>query len=365
MAATTCAKISAGEPARVPPAPRVLPDLATLDDQELLGIARSLPPASPRRDAARELLVSRHRRLVWLCVQRYRRGPEPAEDLMQVGYIGLLKAINNFDPAFGRTLAAYAQPCITGEIKRHFRDKRWQVHVHRSLKELVLQTREATLQLTQELGRTPADSDLARHLGVRTSDIRAARGAELALQPSSLDARAPGAVSLADLLGTEDRQLEHLLDLHAVTTHWGELPAREQKILVLRFGGEMTQTQIAAQLGISQMHVSRLLAHALGHLRSRLLDLETSAFGQPRPARQPSKKARTSGQSTAGPAGTPEPQPARTHIPGPTETTAPEQPRPDRARLNSRTGPPPLIRSVRGDPGGREAAASISASAPS
>ena len=155
MAATTCAKVSAGEPARVPPAPRVLPDLATLDDQELLGIARSLPSASPRRAAARELLVSRHRRLVWLCVQRYRRGPEPTEDLMQVGYIGLLKAINNFDPAFGRTLATYAQPCITGEIKRHFRDKRWQIHVHRSLKELVLQTREATLQLTQELGRTP------------------------------------------------------------------------------------------------------------------------------------------------------------------------------------------------------------------
>ncbi len=272
MAATTCAEVSAGEPARAPPAPRVLPDLATLDAQELLGIARSLPSASPRRDAARELLVRRHRRLVWLCVQRYRRGPEPAEDL---------KAINNFDPAFGGTLATYAQPCITGEIKRHFRDKRWQIHVHRSLKELVLQTREATLQLTQELGRTPADSDLARHLGVSTADIRAARGAELALQPSSLDVRASGALSLADLLGTEDRQLEHMLDLQAVATHWGELPSREQKILLLRFGGDMTQAQIAAQLGISQMHVSRLLAHALGHLRSRLLDLETSASGQP------------------------------------------------------------------------------------
>jgi RNA polymerase sigma-B factor len=260
----------------------VLPDLATLDDQELLGIAQSLPSASQRRAAARELLVSRHRRLVWLCVQRYRRGPEPAEDLMQVGYVGLLKAINNFDPAFGRTLATYAQPCITGEIKRHFRDKRWQVHVHRSLKELVLQTREATLQLTQELGRTPADSDLARHLGVSTADIQDARRAELALQPSSLDATAPGALSLADLLGTEDRQLENMLDLQAVASHWGELPSREQKILLLRFGGDMTQAQIAAQLGISQMHVSRLLAHALGHLRSRLLGLETSASSLPR-----------------------------------------------------------------------------------
>jgi RNA polymerase sigma-B factor len=324
VAATTCAEVSAGEPARAPPAPRVLPDLATLDDQELLGIARSLPSASPRRDAARELLVRRHRRLVWLCVQRYRRGPEPAEDLMQVGYVGLLKAINNFDPAFGRTLATYAEPCITGEIKRHFRDKRWQVHVHRSLKELVLQTRQATLQLTQELGRTPADSDLARHLGVSTADIRGARMAELALQPSSLDVRASGALSLADQLGTEDRQLEHMLDLQAVATHWGELPSREQKILLLRFGRDMAQAQIAAQLGISQMHVSRLLAHALGHLRSRLLGLETSASGPPRPARQPGKNARTSGQSTTGPAATPEPQPARTHI--------------TRARRNDRAG---------------------------
>ena len=292
MAAITCVDVSAGEPVRVPPAPRVLPDLATLDDQELLGIAQSLPPASQRRDAARELLVSRHRRLVWLCVQRYRRGPEPTEDLMQVGYVGLLKAINNFDPAFGRTLATYAQPCITGEIKRHFRDKRWQIHVQRSLKELVLQTREATLQLTQELGRTPADSDLARHLGVSTDDIQDARRAELALQPSSLYAQAPGARSLADLLGTEDRQLEHMLDLWAVATHWGELPSREQKILLLRFRGDMTQAQIARQLGISQMHVSRLLAHALGHLRSRVLGLETSASGQPRPAPQPGNKKR-------------------------------------------------------------------------
>jgi DNA-binding CsgD family transcriptional regulator len=98
-----------------------------------------------------------------------------------------------------------------------------------------------------------------------------------------------------------------MLDLQAVATHWGELPSREQKILVLRFGGDMTQAQIAAQLGISQRHVSRLLAHALGHLRSRLLGLETSASGLPRRAPQPGKTARTTGQSTAGPAGTRQP----------------------------------------------------------
>ena len=134
MAAISSKTASAAESVLVlPPAERrILEDLAVLDDRQLLGIVRTLPRSSERRAAACDLLVSRHRNVVWSCVQRFRRGPEPAEDLMQVGYVGLLKAINNFDPAFGRGLVAYAWPCITGEIKRHFRDKRWQVHVTRS-----------------------------------------------------------------------------------------------------------------------------------------------------------------------------------------------------------------------------------------
>src|SRR5260370_23437613 len=113
-----------------PPAPagRMLKDLGRLDDRQLLRIVQSLPRASGRRAAACELLVSRHRNLVRSCVQRYKRSPEPAEDLMQVGYVGLLKAINNFDPALGGSLAAYAQPSISGEIQRHFRNKRCQWH---------------------------------------------------------------------------------------------------------------------------------------------------------------------------------------------------------------------------------------------
>jgi RNA polymerase sigma-B factor len=248
--------------------------LAGLEDHELLGVLRSLPRASERRAAACELLVSRHRRLVWLCVQRYRNSPEPAEDLMQVGYIGLLKAINNFDPAFGGSLATYAQPCITGELKRHFRDKRWQIHVKRSVKELILEAREATWQLTQDLGRVPTESDLAQHLGVGGVDLREAQRAEMAFQPSSLDAPVggeSGTASLADRLGEEDPGMEHVLGIRSVAAHWGELPRRERQILVMRFYGDMTQAQIGQKLGISQMHVSRLLAHALGYLRSRLL----------------------------------------------------------------------------------------------
>jgi RNA polymerase sigma-B factor len=252
-------------------------DLARLDDQELLGIVRLLPRASERRLAACELLVTRYQGLVWSCVRRYVRSPELAEDLVQVGYVGLLKAINNFDPAICPNLATYAQPCISGEIKRHFRDKRWQIHVKRSVQELMLQARAATGPLAQELGRTPTESDLAKHLRVSVTDLRLAQRAELAFQPSSLDAPMagqPGLSTLADFLGEEDPGLEHMLTMQAVATHWGELTPREQEILLMCFRGGMTQTEIGRRLQISQMHVSRLRAHALGHLRSRLLDLE-------------------------------------------------------------------------------------------
>jgi RNA polymerase sigma-B factor len=255
-------------------------NLTGLDDLELLRIVGSLPRSSARRAAAFELLIGRYGYVVSSCVQRYRRSPEPTEDLMQAGFVGLIRAINNFDPAFGHGLSSYAWPCVLGELKRHFRDKRWQVHVERPLQELVLRMREETGRLAQQLGHTPADAELARHLGVRDAEIRAARRAELVLLPRSLDEPAggrAGAATLADLIGGEDPRLEQMLGMRAVAAHWGELPLREQKILVLRFYGGMTQAQIGQQLGISQMHVSRLLAGTLGYLRSRLLDLPEHA----------------------------------------------------------------------------------------
>ena len=275
--------VSGGDPRQAPPAraDRMRQDLAGLADRELLGIVRSVPPGSEPGDAACELLVSRHRHLVRSEVRRYARSPEPAEDLMQVGYVGLLKAVRNFDPGVGGSLAAFARPCISGEIKRHFRDKRWQVHVKRSVKELILEVREATGQLTQDLGRVPSESDLAGHLGVSGDDLRDARRAEMAFQPFSLDAPLvgqPGTASLADLLGEEDPRMERMLGILAVAAHWGELPQREQRILVMRFYDEMTQVQIGEKLGISQMHVSRLLAHALEYLRPRLLGLQERRY---------------------------------------------------------------------------------------
>jgi RNA polymerase sigma-70 factor (sigma-B/F/G subfamily) len=249
-------------------------ELAGLDDRALLAIVGTLPLASARRAAACEVLVVRYRPLVRSCVWPYRHSPEPADDLMQVGYIGLLKAISNFDPAICGNLAAYARPCITGELKRHFRDKRWQVHVKRSVQDLALEIRKTTWLLAQELGRTPSDADLARCLGVSEDEVRRAHVATLALQPGSLDAPVAGphgVHTLADLLGQQDPQLERMLGMHAVAAHWGELPQREQEILLMDFRSNMTQTQIGRQLGISQMHVSRLRTRALGYLRSCLL----------------------------------------------------------------------------------------------
>jgi RNA polymerase sigma-B factor len=249
-------------------------------DGELLQLVQSLPAASSRRSAACELLIQRYRGLVRACVNRYRRSPEPTEDLMQVGYLGLVKAINNFDPSFGRNLAAYAQPCISGELKRYFRDKRWQVHVERPVQERLLEVRRATREVAQQEGHQPSHADLAESVGCSEAEVREALQADLMMQPASLDAplaEAPDAPTLGDALGQDDPAMEHMLAMESVQAHWAELPRREQRILMMRFYGDMTQAEIGRSLGISQMHVSRLLAHALGFLRERIATPATQA----------------------------------------------------------------------------------------
>jgi RNA polymerase sigma-B factor len=248
-------------------------DLRELSDNDLLARLRALPQASGERAAVCEVLVERYAHLVRACVRPYRQSPEPVEDLMQVGYLGLLKAINNFDPAVGDSLSAYAAPCVSGEVKRHFRDKRWQVHVRRPIQELLLEMRTTTADLAQQLGRAPSDAELAAALKVTEDDIREARQASLVFSASSLDAPLTDqedAAVLADVLGEDDQAVEHALDMDAVQAHLDELPEREQRALVLRFYGNLTQAEIGQRLGISQMHVSRLLNRALAYLRDKL-----------------------------------------------------------------------------------------------
>jgi RNA polymerase sigma-B factor len=255
--------------------PGLRAELAELSDNALLAEIRTRPRDNELRAAACEILVDRYSKLVRSCVRQYRGSPEPVEDLMQVGYLGLLKAINNYDPEVGDNLAAYAQPCVSGEIKRHFRDKRWQIHVRRSAQELLLELRKASEEMTHQLGRTPAEDELARRLEVSENDVQEARQADLVFSTYSLDAPLSDRddpAQLADMLGGEDPGVSHTIDMEAVNTHWDELPEREQRILVMRFYGNLTQTEIGTRLGISQMHVSRLLARALDYLRSKLVD---------------------------------------------------------------------------------------------
>jgi RNA polymerase sigma-B factor len=245
------------------------------NDDELLARCRAAEPGSPERTAACEMLVRRYEGLVRGCVRPYLSSPESADDLMQVGYVGLLKAINSYDPAFGNGLRAYAVPCVSGEIKRHFRDRRWQVRVTRPVQELLLEMRGAAEDLTHELGRHPDEAELAERLGVPVGELREALHAGQAFSAWSLDAPLPGRDDYApfgETIGEEDGGLDRTVNMESLTTHWDELPRREQRILVLRFYGNLTQEEIARRLGISQMHVSRLLARALRRLRERLLD---------------------------------------------------------------------------------------------
>ena len=260
-----------------------------LSDDDLLARCREYPRDSAERAAACDVLVKRYAPLVRACVRPYLGSPEPAEDLMQVGYVGLLKAVNNYDPAFGRGLRAYAVPCISGEIKRHFRDKRWQIRVTRPVQELLLEMRSAVEALTRELGRLPDDDELAGRLGVTPEELREARQAAEGFSALSLDAPLSGAddpSELGDLLGEDDAGVDQAVDMEAVASHWDELPRREQRILVMRYYGNLTQEEIAGRLGISQMHVSRLQAQALARLRDRILG----------PAR-PSRASRARGET--------------------------------------------------------------------
>jgi RNA polymerase sigma-B factor len=263
-----------------------LPDDRT--DETLIGLVQSLPYDSPRRAAAHEELVRRYDFVVKACVRRYRDSPESPEDLMQVGYLGLLKAISNFNPELGTSLTAYAQPCVSGELKRHFRDKRWQVRVHRTSQENMLAVRDVRAALTQQLGRPPQDHELAEAAGIGIEELREAEHAEMAFRPYYLDAPVSAeeeATTFGELLGGDDPAIEHAVDSDALWTHWSTLPQRQQRILAMRFYGNMTQAEIGDRLGISQMHVSRLLDAALTQLRDRLTG-GTAPLRKARPRRR-------------------------------------------------------------------------------
>jgi RNA polymerase sigma-B factor len=199
---------------------------------------------------------------------------EDLEDLTQVAMLELVRAAGRFDASRGAEFAQYAYPCILGAVKKHFRDNGWSMHVNRRMQELYLHTNRAIPILTQLLGRTPTVPDLAKHLHLSEKDVRDGLHSRLAYHPRSLDqpAAADEEGELGQLLGGLDRRLEAVPDRHVLAHCAGTLPERERSILYLRFIDDLTQREIAEQLGISQMHVSRLLNRALKSLRTLLLD---------------------------------------------------------------------------------------------
>lgn len=232
-----------------------------------------LPEGSPERVEIRNQLVRMHIPLVEHLARRFRNRGEPLDDLTQVATIGLIKSVDRFDHERGVEFSTYATPTIVGEIKRHFRDKGWAVRVPRRLQELRLSLTTATSELSQRHGRSPTVHELAEHLGISEEDVL--EGLESANAYSTLSLDVPDSddesPAVADTLGATDEALEGVEYRESLKPLLAQLPPREQKILVLRFFRNMTQSQIAAEVGISQMHVSRLLARTLAQLREKLL----------------------------------------------------------------------------------------------
>ncbi|MCX4513782.1 RNA polymerase sigma factor SigF [Streptomyces sp. NBC_01619] len=230
----------------------------------------------------RNTLIEMNLSLVKYAAGRFRsRGADEMEDIVQVGTIGLIKAIDRFDLCREVEFTTFAVPCIVGEIKRFFRDTSWAVHVPRRLQEARVELARATDELRSRLGRTPTVRELSELMSLSEADVIEARKASNAYNSASLDAALTGdstqdgEAALADFIGEEEPALELIQDFHSLAPLIAELEDRDRQILHLRFVEELTQAQIGEHLGISQMHVSRLLTRIIGRLREGLLDTGT------------------------------------------------------------------------------------------
>ncbi|GAB3180159.1 RNA polymerase sigma factor SigF [Streptomyces incanus] len=234
---------------------------------------RTLQDGTPEYAELRNRLVRMHLPLVEHLARRFRNRGEPLDDLTQVATIGLIKSVDRFDPDRGVEFSTYATPTVVGEIKRHFRDKGWAVRVPRRLQELRLALTTATAELSQQHGRSPTVHELAEKLAISEEEVL--EGLESANAYSTLSLDVPDtddeSPAVADTLGAEDEALEGVEYRESLKPLLEDLPPREKRILLLRFFGNMTQSQIAQEVGISQMHVSRLLARTLAQLREKLL----------------------------------------------------------------------------------------------
>ena len=222
--------------------------------------------------AAREELVKRCLPLARDLARRYTYTNEPFDDLLQVASLGLIKAIDRFDPDRGAKFASYAAPTILGELKRHFRDKGWALHVSRDLQERTLVVSREAEALSKRLGRSPKPREVASAIGCSVEEVLEAQQAAASYEAASLDAPTAhdddGAAPLVDLLGDEDSAYELVADRDAIASGWKALPDVERSVLELRLTHGLDQREIGERIGYSQMHVSRLLRRALSQLET-------------------------------------------------------------------------------------------------
>jgi RNA polymerase sigma-B factor len=221
--------------------------------------------------AAREALVERFLPLARQLARRYQRGGEPLDDLVQVASLGLLKAIDRFEPDRPTAFSSFAVPTILGELKRHFRDRGWSVRVPRDLQELTVRVDRTSEELSRQLGRAPTPLEIAEHIGITTEQVLEAREAAGAYRAVSLDRprdEEDEDAGAADWMGIEDPGFGLAEDAATVERLMAVLTDREREVLRLRFGEDLTQSEIGARVGVSQMHVSRLIRQAIARLRA-------------------------------------------------------------------------------------------------
>ncbi|MET7380544.1 RNA polymerase sigma factor SigF [Streptomyces sp. NPDC005526] len=257
----------------IPPYDEVAPDDARALSKSLFERLEFLEEGTHEHAYVRNTLVELNLALVKFAASRFRSRSEPMEDIIQVGTIGLIKAIDRFELARGVEFPTFAMPTIIGEIKRFFRDTSWSVRVPRRLQELRLDLAKAGDELSQRLDRAPTVAELAAHLGLTKDEVVEGMAASNAYTASSLDAQPEDDDSegaLADRIGYEDHGLEGIEYVESLKPLIAELPSRDRQILSLRFVANMTQSEIGEELGISQMHVSRLLTRTLVKLRKGL-----------------------------------------------------------------------------------------------
>jgi RNA polymerase sigma-B factor len=223
------------------------------------------------RDRIRERLVEGYRSLVYFLARKFMNRGEPLDDIVQVGFLGLIKAIERFDPELGNEFTTFATPTVTGEIKRYFRDKGWAIRFPRRLQELYQQVVRMNEDLKKELGRTPRVAEIAERLKVSEEEVLEAMEMSPAHAPMSLNATigsdGDDGRSLFESIGNADPNLERVEMRDVLRRAMAHLTPRERSIMAMRFYDEMSQSEIAKKLGISQMHVSRLQRAALDHLR--------------------------------------------------------------------------------------------------